>query len=367
MDQVFLQALLLADSTIRLATPLVLAALAGLFCERSGVVDIALEGKMLGGAFAAAATAAVTGSAWLGLFAAIGFGVGLAMVHGFACITHRGNQVVSGMALNIAVAGLGPTLASAWFGQAGRTPLLGEEARFTPIDLPLARELSGVPILGPIYSELISGHNLLVYLAAVVVPLVAWVVYRTRFGLRLRAVGENPSAVDTAGISVSAMRYQALIVTGVLCGIAGAYLSTAHNASFIRDMTAGRADLRQVAAGAGAARLPSVRLHGRRADPPPGHPAAAGRHGAYPGNPGAALSPDRAAARRLRRPRGRAQRDRTALREGAVRELRLAFRNRKSRATPLRPRNTPGPCERHGPDLSASAGRLAGAASRRQR
>jgi ABC-type uncharacterized transport system permease subunit len=240
MDQIFLQALLLADSTIRLATPLVLAALAGLFCERSGVVDIALEGKMLGGAFAAAATAAVTGSAWLGLFAAIGFSIGLAMVHGFACITHRGNQVVSGMALNIAVAGLGPTLAAAWFGQAGRTPLLGEEARFIPIDLPLATELRGVPILGPIYAELISGHNILVYLAAAAVPLVAWVVYRTRFGLRLRAVGENPSAVDTAGISVSAMRYQALIVTGILCGIAGAYLSTAHNASFIRDMTAGR-------------------------------------------------------------------------------------------------------------------------------
>ncbi|MGH6915335.1 MAG: ABC transporter permease, partial [Geminicoccales bacterium] len=240
MDQIFLQTLLLTDSTIRLATPLVLAALAGLFCERSGVVDIALEGKMLGGAFAAAATAAVTGSAWLGLVAAIGFSVGLAMVHGFACITHRGNQVVSGMALNITVAGLGPTLASAWFGQAGRTPLLGEDARFTPIILPFAHELRGVPVLGPLYEEVISGHNLLVYVAAAAVPLVAWVLYRTRFGLRLRAVGENPSAVDTAGIGVDAMRYKALVVTGVLCGIAGAYLSTAHNASFIRDMTAGR-------------------------------------------------------------------------------------------------------------------------------
>jgi simple sugar transport system permease protein len=218
----------------------VLAALAGLFAERSGVVDIALEGKMLGGAFAAAATAAVTGSAWIGLLAAIGFSIGLAMVHGFACITTRGNQVVSGMALNITVAGLAPTLADAWFGQAGRTPLLGEGARFTPISLPFAETLRGVPVLGPIYAELISGHNILVYAAAAAVPLVAWIVYRTRFGLRLRAVGENPSAVDTAGISVTAMRYQALIVTGILCGIAGAYLSTAHNASFIRDMTAGK-------------------------------------------------------------------------------------------------------------------------------
>jgi general nucleoside transport system permease protein len=240
MDDLFLQTLLLSDSTVRLATPLVLAAMAGLFCERSGVVDIALEGKMLGGAFAAAATAAVTGSAWLGLLAAVAFAIGLAMLHGFACITNRGNQVVSGMALNIMVAGLGPTLAEAWFHQGGRTPLLGDEARFTPITLPFAETLRGVPVLGPLYAELISGHNILVYLTAALVPLVAWVIYRTRFGLRLRAVGENPSAVDTAGISVTLMRYQALVVTGLLCGIAGAYLSTGHNASFLRDMTAGK-------------------------------------------------------------------------------------------------------------------------------
>jgi simple sugar transport system permease protein len=240
MAELFLQLVLLSDSTIRLATPLVLAALAGLFCERSGVVDIALEGKMLGAAFAAAATAAVTGSAWLGLLAGMGFATGLALLHGFACITHRGNQVVSGMALNIMVAGLGPTLAEAWFQQGGRTPLLGEAARFTPITLPFVDTLGEVPVLGPIYAVLISGHNILVYLTALAVPAVAWIVYRTRFGLRLRAVGENPSAVDTAGISVTLMRYQALIVTGLLCGVAGAYLSTGHNASFLRDMTAGK-------------------------------------------------------------------------------------------------------------------------------
>ncbi len=240
MSDFFLQALLLSDSTIRLATPLVLAALAGLFAERSGVVDIGLEGKMLGGAFAAAAAAAVTGSALVGLLAGIGFSIGLAMIHGFACITHRGNQVVSGMALNIMVAGLAPTLADAWFGQAGRTPLLGDDARFTPIVLPFADTLRPVPIIGPLYAELISGHNILVYVAAAAVPLVAWVLYRTRFGLRLRAVGENPSAVDTAGISVTLMRYKALVVTGLLCGVAGTYLSIAHNASFLRDMTAGK-------------------------------------------------------------------------------------------------------------------------------
>ena len=236
----FLQAILLSDSTIRLAVPLILASLAGLFAERSGVVDIGLEGKMLGAAFAAASAAFVTGSALAGLATGILVSVALSMIHGFACITHRGDQVVSGMALNIMVAGLGPTLAEAWFRQGGRTPGIGAEARFRSITLPFAEAVRDVPILGAIYSELISGHNILVYLTALIVPLVAWIVYKTRFGLRLRAVGENPSAVDTAGISVTAMRYKALLFTGVLCGIAGTYLSTAHGSSFIRDMTAGK-------------------------------------------------------------------------------------------------------------------------------
>lgn len=240
LEEVLLQALLLVDSTLRIATPLVLAALAGLFCERSGVVDIALEGKMLGAAFAAAAVAQTTGSAWAGLAAGMGFGWGLAMVHGFASITNRGDQVVSGMALNVIAAGLGPTLADAWFGQAGRVPVTASGARFAPIELPFAEAARGIPLIGPIYAEVISGHNILVYAAAAAVPLVAWVVYRTRFGLRLRAVGESPAAVDTAGISVEGMRYRALMVTGALCGIAGAYLSIAQNAGFIRDMTAGK-------------------------------------------------------------------------------------------------------------------------------
>ena len=240
MSDIFLQVLLLLDSTLRLAVPLVLAALAGLFAERSGVVDIALEGKMLGGAFAAAAAAQATGSAWMGLAAAILFSLSVSMVHGFATITHRGDQVVSGMALNIMVAGLGPTLADAWFHQAGRVPVTGAGSRFASIDLPFAESLRGVPILGPIYADVVSGHNLLVYLTAIVVPIVAWVVYRTRFGLRLRAVGENPAAVDTAGIPVGRLRYQALMVAGLLTGVAGAYLSIAQNAGFIRDMSAGK-------------------------------------------------------------------------------------------------------------------------------
>jgi len=228
------------DSTIRVSTPLILCAMAGLFSERSGIVDIGLEGKMLAGAFAAAAIAAITGSAWLGLSAAVGVSVCMALLHGFACITHRGNQVVSGLAINILASGLTVTLGIAWFHQGGQTPLLTGDARFASIDLPGAIAVVDVPVLGAIYSQLISGHNALVYLAFVTVPVTWWIVYQTRFGLRLRAVGENPQAVDTAGISVFWLRYRAVICAGILCGIAGAYLSIAQNASFIREMSAGK-------------------------------------------------------------------------------------------------------------------------------
>jgi simple sugar transport system permease protein len=240
MSEAVLFPALLAAATVRGAVPLVLAALGGLFAERSGLVDIGLEGKMLASAFAAAATAAVTGSAWAGLGAAVAAAVLVSLVHGFACITHHGNQVVSGMALNITLAGLTAVLGNAWFQQGGQTPLLAGGGRFGPLELPGAAALAGVPGLGPVYREVVSGHNVLVYGAAAAVPAVAWLVYRTRFGLRLRAVGESPGAVDTAGISVAATRYRALVMSGVLCGLSGAYLSIAHNASFIRDMSAGK-------------------------------------------------------------------------------------------------------------------------------
>ena len=235
-----LSVVLILDSAVRLATPLLLACLAGLFSERSGIFDIGLEGKMLGAAFAAGAAAGVTGSAWLGLGAAILVSVGLALVHGFASITQRGNQIVSGVAINFLAAGLTALLGQAWFHQGGRTPQLLGDARFKSLTLPGAEALAGVPVLGPIYAELISGHNLLVYVAVAAVPLTWWIVYRTRFGLRLRAVGENPAAVDTAGISVVWLRYRAVIICGVLCGIAGSYLSIAQSAGFIVNMTAGK-------------------------------------------------------------------------------------------------------------------------------
>lgn len=240
MSEMWLLALLTVDATLRVSAPLILAAMAGLFSERSGVIDIGLEGKMLAGAFAAAATAAVTGSAWLGLAVAILVSVALAMLHGFACITHKGDQVVSGVALNVLVAGLTIVLGIAWFDQGGQTPPLADGARFQSHVMPEIGFLHDIPILGPIWYEVITGHNILVYVALLAVPSTWWVVYRTRFGLRLRAVGESPAAVDTAGIRVEWLRYRALIITGILCGIAGAYLSTGQSAGFVRDMTAGK-------------------------------------------------------------------------------------------------------------------------------
>ncbi len=228
-------------ATIRVATPLLLAALAGLFSERSGVIDLGLEGKMLGAAFAAAAVSASTGSVWLGLCAGVLTAVALAGLIAFACVTLRGNQVVAAMAVNFIVAGMGPTLGLAWFGLGGQTPQLDAPGqRFTAIVWPWAQSAREAPFPGLLYAELLSGHNLVVYFAALLVPVVAWIFYRTRFGLRLRAVGENPHAVDTAGISVNGLRYQAVLISGLLCGVAGTYLSTAASAGFVRDMTAGK-------------------------------------------------------------------------------------------------------------------------------
>ncbi|MFN3502153.1 MAG: ABC transporter permease [Allorhizobium sp.] len=227
-------------STIRLSIPLILAALAGLYSERAGVFDIGLEGKMLAAAFAAACVAYLTGSAWLGLLSGIAVSLVFSLIHGFASITNRGNQIVSGVALNFVAAGLTVVLGQAWFGQGGRTPQVSGEGRFSPIILPGADMMREVPFIGPLYSNVISGNNILTYMAFLAVPISWWVLYRTRFGLRLRAVGENPGAVDTAGISVTFLRYRAVLMAGLLCGIAGTYLAIAQSAAFIKDMSAGK-------------------------------------------------------------------------------------------------------------------------------
>jgi general nucleoside transport system permease protein len=207
------------DSSLRLSIPLLAACLAGLWSERSGVVDIGLEGKMLVAAFAAAAAAHAFGSAWIGLFAGIGASVAFALIHGFASISQRGNQIVSGVAINMLAAGLTAIVGNAWYSQGGRTPPLEGPERF---------------------GDAFLGHSALVYFVLLSVPITWFVLGRTRFGLRLRAVGENPAAVDTAGISVTGLRYAAVIIGGVLCGLAGTYLSVGQSAGFLPNMTAGK-------------------------------------------------------------------------------------------------------------------------------
>ncbi len=233
-------AIQILDSTVRLATPLLLACLAGLFSERAGVFDIGLEGKMLVAAFFSAAVAALTGSVWIGLAAGVAASVVFALIHGIASITFRGDQLISGVAINFLAAGMTVLLAQDWFQQGSRTPALTGGARFGNIDLPGADALSAVPLIGPVYAQALSGHTILVYAGLLAVPATWYVLFRTRFGLRLRAVGENPGAVDTAGISVARLRFSAVLICGALCGLAGAYLSTGLAAGFTKDMTAGR-------------------------------------------------------------------------------------------------------------------------------
>ena len=230
----------LYGSTVRLSTPLLLACLAGLYSERAGLFDIGLEGKMLAAAFGAATIAALTGNMWLGALAGMGVSLAVALLQGVASITLKGNQLISGVAVNMLAAGLTTLFGQSWFKQGGRTPPLPEGGRFLPIDLPFVDQIETIPFIGPIYGTVLSGHNLLVYIAFAMVAVTWFVLFRTRFGLRLRAVGENPKAVDTAGISVVRLRYQAVIITGLLCGLAGAYLSIAQGSGFGNNMTAGK-------------------------------------------------------------------------------------------------------------------------------
>ncbi len=218
-------------STLRVATPLILCALAGLLSERAGVIDIGLEGKMLFAAFAAGTVGVWSGSTAVALLAAMGVAVVLSWLHGLACVSHQGDQVVSGVAINIIAAGLTAVLGIAWFKQGGQTPPVSDAVRIQAV----FPSMADAPLLSALF-----GHNALVYLSLLLVPAVWWGVYRTRFGLRLRAVGENPAMVDAAGASVTRLRYAALTLNGMLCGLAGAYLVLAQNASFVPNMTAGR-------------------------------------------------------------------------------------------------------------------------------
>jgi len=203
----------LISSTIRLSTPLILAALGGLFSERAGVINIALEGMMLAGAFTAAAVTYATGNPWMGLLAAVGAGVAVALIHAVACVRYAADQVVVGTAINILMIGLPAFLSGALFLSSGSTP-----------QLPIEQLIPLAPIV----------------MAFTFVPLTWYVLYHTPFGLRLRAVGENPEAADAAGIDVAKIRYSGVLLSGALAAMGGAYLSIGQSSLFTRNMTSGR-------------------------------------------------------------------------------------------------------------------------------
>lgn len=200
-------------SSIRLSTPLILAALGGLFSERSGVINIALEGMMLAGAFTAAAVTYAAGNPIVGLAAGMAAGTLIAAIHAVACIRYKADQVVTGTAINILMIGMPAFLSGAFFLSSGSTP-----------QLPRDQLIPWLPI----------------WIAFLVVPLSWYVLYKTPFGLRLRAVGENPEAADAAGVPVARMRYAGVLLSGLLAGIGGAYLSIGQSSLFTRNMTSGR-------------------------------------------------------------------------------------------------------------------------------
>ena len=238
MDEVLVGTLV--ASTLRVSVPLILCALAGVLCERSGVIDLGLEGKMLLTAFATASVGVASGSLALALLAAVAVGVALSMLHGYACVSHRGDQVVLGMAITMTAAGLTVVLGIAWFAQGGQTPPLPDSVRLSRWFVGAGEAMANVPLIGRAVALALFGHNAMVYATLLLVAGVWWLLYRTRFGLRLRAAGENPTMVDAAGVSVKSLRYAALALNGVLSALAGAYLVLAQNPSFIPNMTAGR-------------------------------------------------------------------------------------------------------------------------------
>ena len=217
------------QSTIRNATPLVFAALGGLFSERSGVVNIGLEGLMLISAFTGVVGAYFSGNVLVGVLFALAGGLVFSLIHAVMCVTFEADQIISGVAINLLAVGGTGFLMVLIFGSGGTSPRIGG---FSEVPVPL---LSQIPIIGPAFFN----QSPLVYLMFLLIPLTFFVVYRTPFGLRLRATGEAPEAVDTAGVSVTRMRYYGVALSGLLAALGGAYFSMDQLSAFTERMTAG--------------------------------------------------------------------------------------------------------------------------------
>ncbi len=217
------------SGTVRLAIPLLLAALGGVFSERAGVVNIALEGTMLNGAFAAITATHYTGNPWLGVLAGIAAGVATAALHAAVTVWAKADQIISGVGINLTAVGLTQFLCSVIFHSSSNSPMVATISPFWKADP------EHPSALGTIFLS----YSPIAYLALALVAVSHVVLYRTAFGLRLRAVGENPQAADTLGIHVPAMRWSGVLIGGALAGLGGVYLAV-DSAQFVQNMTAGR-------------------------------------------------------------------------------------------------------------------------------
>lgn len=220
----------LIASTLRFAVPLIFAAMGGLLSERAGIVNIGLEGMMLIGAFFAVLGSYLTGSAWAGLGLAIVAGVVTALLHAVSTIRFGANQVISGIAINLLALGMTGYLLVQIYGTSGGTP---QVRGFPDSPIPLLRD---IPIIGPG----LFGQSSFVWLAPLTAVGIWWFLSRTTVGLRIRASGEQPHVLEASGVSVVPLRYAAVVASGLLCGVAGAYLSLSMLNSFSENMTGGR-------------------------------------------------------------------------------------------------------------------------------
>lgn len=207
-------------SALRLATPLIFAALGGMFSERAGIINIALEGLMLAGAFTAAVVTFGSGNPYLGFVCGMAAGAVMALIYAVATIQYEADQVVSGTAINFLMFGLPAVISARLYDSAGSTPQIDKAA------------------LLPVWFD--NHISVATILAFLLIPLCWYVLYKTPFGLRIRAVGENPAAADSAGVNVIRLRYIAVIMSGVLAAAGGAYLSIGQSSLFTKNMTAGR-------------------------------------------------------------------------------------------------------------------------------
>lgn len=207
-------------------TPLLLGTLGEIYAERSGVLNLGVEGMMIMGAYSAFTTAYITGNPWLGILVAAVVGGAFSLIHAFTCVTLKANQVVSGLSLTMLGLGL-----SGMFGR-------GWEGKPLPVTIPkiTISGLSKIPFLGPIFFE---GQNLIVYLTILLVPLLWYILYRTRIGITIRSVGESPATADSLGINVDRVRYACVLLGGILAGMSGGYLSVAYRPAWTEGMTAG--------------------------------------------------------------------------------------------------------------------------------